>query len=221
MPIYATPPPIIIQVGDERPVPLTIPMRREYERLYKTQKLNPLFKKRLDINVDKIKAGTNRYVSVSAQTNIPWYIVGVIHLMECDCRFDCHLHNGDPIGKKTVNVPKGRPLLKHWEWEDSAVDALQIDALDTWNDWSIGGTLYKLEAYNGFGYRNRGIVSPYLWSGTRHYVRGKYRADGKWDSKLVSQQVGAALILKTMNDTGLITFPESLTLPKPVEIKLD
>ena len=43
-------------------------------------------------------------------------------------------------------------------------------------------TLYELERYNGFGYRDRRpqVLSPYLWSFSNHYSRGKYVADGRF-----------------------------------------
>lgn len=217
---YTQPPAIVINIGDERSVPLTPYLRKQYEKLYKGYKFNYAYKPQLDWAVGKVQEGQVRYQDVSAETGVPWYVVGVIHLLECDCRFDCHLHNGDPLKKKTVNVPKGRPLLKHWEWEDSAIDALQLEGLDTWKDWSIAGTLYTLEAYNGFGYRNRGRVSPYLWSGTTYYKGGKYKYDGKYDPKLVSKDVGVVPVLWKLDNLGVIRFPEDLSLPtKEVDVR--
>ena len=58
--------------------------------------------------------------------------------------------------------------------------------------------LFKLEANNGFGYRRKGINTPYLWSFTNHYRKGKYIADGKYSTEAVSKQVGAAILLKLL-----------------------
>ena len=72
-----------------------------------------------------------------------------------------------------------------------------------WNtstDWSLPGVLYQLEKYNGFGYRPLGIPSPYLWSFSNHYTRGKFTSDNHFDPNAVSQQVGAAAILHRMMD---------------------
>ena len=40
--------------------------------------------------------------------------------------------------------------------------------------------LFRLEAYNGSGYRDKhpDVKTPYLWSFSNHYTRGKYVADG-------------------------------------------
>jgi hypothetical protein len=35
-----------------------------------------------------------------------------------------------------------------------------------------GGALTLLEQYNGLGYANRGLPSPYIWSGTDRYLKG-------------------------------------------------
>ncbi len=46
----------------------------------------------------------------------------------------------------------------------------------------LPGTLYKIEGYNGWGYRMKHpqVYSPYLWGFSNHYQKGKYIADGTW-----------------------------------------
>ena len=72
---------------------------------------------------------------------------------------------------------------------------------------SISRALFRLEQYNGFGYRKStiGIKSPYLWSFCQHYTRGKFSFDGHYDPNLVSQQCGAGVMLRRMVDTGIVT----------------
>lgn len=67
-------------------------------------------------------------------------------------------------------------------------------------------TRSRLEAYNGFGYRRIGRVSPCLWSFSNHYGRGKFVADGKLNACARSQQCGAAVMLKLLADAGKIAF---------------
>jgi hypothetical protein len=52
------------------------------------------------------------------------------------------------------------------------------------------------------------VLSPYLWSGSYSYTQGKYAADGVWDPELVSQQFGAAVLLRRMVDKGLIRIDQ-------------
>lgn len=114
-----------------------------------------------------------------------------------------HLHADQRIigtGKKTTLVPKGRGPFS--SWEEAAVDALMNchPYAGKNKDWSIAGTLDILERYNGLGYRNKGLPSPYLWAGTDQYVKGKYVADGKYDPNHVDQQLGVAPILMKIRE---------------------
>lgn len=216
-----------MKVGDERPVPLTPGLRKEYERLYNSQVFKPKFKKLLEVDINKILIGADRYKAVSARTGVPWYVVGIMHLMECDSSFNRHLHNGDPLNHATVNVPKNRPNLPSWTWEDSAVDALQFEKISSWdargldhNDWTLGAVLYRLEAWNGFGSRQFNVPTPFLWSGTNFYKSGKYGRDGHWNPSLVSQQLGAAPILKSLQQQGIVQIPPTIT-PTPPSSKIN
>ncbi len=185
---------------------LTQTMRNEYESKFQTCTVRPQFSSSVNSVVARSVKARPRYEAVAARTNVPWHVIAVIHNLECGGRFDCHLHNGDPLKRRTVNVPAGRPAkgTAPFTWEESAVDALTFDRFSSWKDWSIGGTLYKIESYNGMGYRKRGVPSPYLWSGSQHYTRGKYVADGRFDPDAVSAQLGAAVVLRRMTDEALI-----------------
>lgn len=141
-----------------------------------------------------------RYQVVERQTRVPWAVVAVIHCREASFNFKAHLHNGDPLSARTVHVPAGRPFtgVPPFTWEASAVDALVYDHFAGKTDWSISTTLDRLEAYNGVGYRKRGLPSPYLWAGTDQYVSGKYVEDGIFSASTVDQQPGCAGILKLL-----------------------
>ena len=67
---------------------------------------------------------------------------------------------------------RGKPPFT---WEESASDALALRGLRGDTDWSLAGTLYQLEGYNGWGYRlyHQHVLSPYLWSYSNHYQSGK------------------------------------------------
>jgi hypothetical protein len=67
--------------------------------------------------------------------------------------------------------------------------------------------LTNLERYNGIGYAAKGKPSPYLWSGTDQYEKGKYVADGVYDPDKVDAQLGVAgLIMVMMQLDPSITF---------------
>ncbi|WP_343302941.1 hypothetical protein AAHN97_15430 [Chitinophaga niabensis] len=147
----------------------------------------------------------------SASGRIPWFFIACVHYLECSFNFSKHLHNGDPLTGYTVQVPAGRPKVGHpppFTFEESAVDALKFMKFDKVRQWTLPFILRKLEAYNGFGYfKYKKINSPYLWSFSGHYTKGKYVKDGKFDKDAVSQQMGSAVILKRMEERGLIYIP--------------
>lgn len=177
-------------------------LKAEYAHLWATAVTRTSFKPALDASAQKIIANKERYEAVAAMTKVPWYVIGLIHQMEAGCSFACHLHNGDSLARRTVQVPANRPSTGNgpYKWEVSACDALLMKHLDTVTDWTIERICYELERYNGWGYRrfHKTTLSPYLWSGTTHYARGKYVADGKWDSTAVSKQTGAIALLKRL-----------------------
>jgi len=143
-------------------------------------------------------AAKPRYQAVSAKTGVPWAVIAVIHERECSQNWGGSLAQGDPWDRISVHVPAGRGPFK--SWEDAAVDALvhgpPYAARNT--DWSIGGTLAKLEEYNGLGYAARRQPSPYIWSGTDQYRSGKYVRDGVYDPSAIDHQLGCAGLLMAM-----------------------
>lgn len=136
--------------------------------------------------------------------NIPWWFIAVTHYREAGFdqngspRWDTYLGNGQALNKKTTIVPKGRGPFK--TWEEGATDALVYAPpyAAKNKDWSIGGALAKIEEYNGLGYSNKGIPSPYVWAGTDQYTKGKYISDGVYSPTTVDSQLGCAGILKFM-----------------------
>lgn len=189
--------------------------RDGYRVLWQTCIVDPARRLEVEHSITEIIRGAKQYHEVGDATGVPWYVVGCLHLLECNCSFSHHLHNGDPLDRQTVHVPAERPpapwpiagLSRDELWFHSALDALRIASMDRWHDWSVPGILYNIERYNGFGYRSHDINSPYLWAASNHYVCGKYTADDKWSATAVSDQVGAAVVLRTMVNDGHIELP--------------
>lgn len=175
-------------------------LKAEYERLFKTCQVRKEREPVIRSISHQILDNYPRYKWLTTASGVPLHVIGVIHYRECGLSFDKHLHNGDPLKAKTTHVPPGRPEVDTWDWCISAADALRLVGFDKWHDWSIPGALWKLECYNGLGYRlfHVNCLSPYLWGGTNQYLRGGYSGDGHWDSKYVNQQIGVAALLKTL-----------------------
>jgi lysozyme family protein len=191
-------------------VTLSPALRREFEDLLDRCDIRPERAAEVDQIIARIVQNRARYENVAAETGVPWYVIAAIHAMETGLRFDRHLHNGDPLTGRTVQVPAGHPRsgAPPFTWEVSAKDALALRDLGRDTDWRVGSMLYELEGYNGWGYRlhHPHVLTPYLWSGSTNYTSGKYVADGRWSDTAVSKQCGAAVLLRRMAERGIISF---------------
>jgi len=143
----------------------------------------------------------DRYEEVSAATNMPAELIAALHWRESSGNFNTYLHQGDPLGKPAVNVPNNIPVF--YEWEEAAIHALNMQYHknrqenleiedDTRNPNALGS---YAETYNGLGYYNRGIPSPYVYAGTDQYTSGKYVSDGSFNQNVVDQQLGVMPML--------------------------
>ena len=199
---------------------LTEALKIEYRQLFSTCIINQAKASLVEAGLKKILDNKSRYQSAGSALGIPWYFIAVIHNMESSLNFNCHLHNGDPLTARTIHVPAGRPPQGNppYAWEESATDSLRFQRLDQRMDWSLPGLLFKLEAYNGFGYRTKHpeVLSPYLWSFSNHYTSGKFVADGRWSDTAVSNQCGAAVLLRRLAERQEIIFSN-----EPVTVKVE
>lgn len=192
-------------------LPVFDTLKDEYTRLFNTCVIREAHRSDINWAVGKIMETKNeeRWLPAAQEVCCPWYFVGLIHYMEGAIDFRAHLHNGDPLSERTVQVPENRPPV--WnppsDWTSSAIDSLTLEGFANQSDWSIARILYRFERNNGFGSRRNGIYTPYLWSFSNHYSRGKFVADRVWDPDAVSKQVGCAVILKAMVEKGLIAPP--------------
>ena len=177
----------------------------EYAAWFAAAKIRPEFRESTDWHLTMMRQSRGRYERLGKRLGVPWAFIAATHGLEASFNFRAHFHNGDfPLSRRTRQVPAGRPpnWLPPSDWESSAADALRLLGFTGQSDWSLPRTLYRLEAYNGFGYRRAGRASPYLWSFSSLYSRGKFVADGKFDPKARSKQCGAAVMLKLLDLGG-------------------
>ena len=146
-----------------------------------------------------------RYEEVASISKVPWYVIGAIHYREASLNFYAHLYNGDRLDRKTRNVPPNKPsgawppspFDPRTAWRTSAIDALH--EFDQIHSWTLEEMLYGFEKYNGFGYRSKNIVSPYVWNYSQYYTRGGFPQDRKWDQNYVSRQAGLGVLVKELS----------------------
>lgn len=183
-------------------------LKAEYSDLWASMAIRQSRLPEVDSIVQRIVGHKERYRTVEESTKVPWFVIAIIHNLEAGGDFTRHLHNGDPLTGRTVHVPAGRPPQGNppFTWEESASDAMGYDGLTQVTDWSIEHLAYLFEKFNGFGYRlyHPNVKSPYLWSFSNQYTSGKYVGDGLWSETAVSQQCGAMVLLKGLQQAGEI-----------------
>ena len=173
-------------------------LENQYAEYYAASAIQPASADNIAFYVSRLRKNRAVYEATGRDLGIPWYFVGIVHGMECGFNFNAHLHNGDPLSARTVQVPAGRPQAGQppFTWQESARDAFMLKGYHHETSWTTPRMLYLWEKYNGFGYRRLGVPTPYLWSFTTIYTKGKYTGDHQFDPNAVSKQCGTAGMLK-------------------------
>lgn len=182
----------------------------DQEARWNSARINPAFSIALDVSVDTFKRNIERYQRITQMRDngVPETVIFGLHQRESSGNFRCHPHEGSPLTGRTRYVPKGRlplPAQPPFTFEQSAADAYYVvDRLDV-IDWKrVQSALQGIESFNGLGYQNHhpDVPSPYLWSGTSVYRRGKYTGDGHFDAMATDKQLGCAAILLRLSQAG-------------------
>lgn len=203
--------------------------------------IHPEILPKAQATAQKIVALRDKYEPLEAQSGVPWYFIGLLHMRESNFDFGTHLHNGDPLNvdghfKRTTHVPASRPKAppqngKTYTFEESAMDALTLE-FGKVKDWNIEQIAFFQESYNGFGYRMRGLPSPYLWAGSNQYARGKFIRDGVFDASVVDSQLGVMVVLKCIleatqpipvtekQEAAPVPLSPAADIPKPKSVEL-
>jgi lysozyme family protein len=183
------------------------PRHATQEQRWQAAQIRPTWQSRVDDAVARYERTRERYQRIEDMRrapSVPARVIFVLHGRESTWNFGKHLHEGSPLTGRTRWIPKGRPLRGSppFAFEQSAEDALYLlKDMENWDWRAMGATLQNIETYNGLGYQKyrKGNPSPYLWSGTTVYERGKYVADGRFSSIAVDKQLGCAAILKAFH----------------------
>ena len=169
-----------------------------------SDKLSDSFKSQVASFLKIWASSKKRYGFVSLETNVPACLIASIHYRESNCDFKTYLHQGDPLGKPAVNEPNDIPVFN--EWEPAAIHALLMKASVrdfhriTFRTTDLNPLCAFAERYNGHGYKNRGLPSPYVLSGTEGYVKGKFVKDGVFDPNVVDKQIGVLPLMRAVLD---------------------
>lgn len=180
---------------------------KHQKELEKTQPTKLGREQQADLNAfqNNYEANKSRYEAVGKEADMPPQLVAAIHWRESSGNFGKYLHQGDPLGAPAKRVPTNIPVFGKDEWDKAAVHALKMkskckDELGINKDTQDRAKMAAFaERYNGMGYSNKGVPSPYVYSGTDSYTSGKYIADHVYSADTVDQQLGVVRLTDSIS----------------------
>jgi lysozyme family protein len=142
-------------------------------------------------------------------TGVPVIIAAASFEREAASNFNLNPAQGAPLHQRSTIIPHNGPFVT---WTQAQIAAYAIDGMDKVGaaNWSWPLACYYMERFNGFGPRNHGRHTGYLWSGSNIYTGGKYIADGVWSASTADQQLGVIPIMKR-----IVEMRPDLELPHP------
>jgi lysozyme family protein len=176
----------------------------QYATLWNSLKINPERVAEAQKTAKKIFANKSHYMAVEAVTGVPWWLIGVLHMRESNCDLRTYLGNGQSLDEVTTQVPEGRGPWS--SFEDGAIDAMRYEGFDKVKDWSMEHALFLAETFNGPGYHNKGLPSPYIVGGSNKQKPGKYTEDHGFDATIMDSQLGVACMLQALIQLGLVAL---------------
>jgi lysozyme family protein len=143
------------------------------------------------------------YQRVEQLTHVPAAGLMALAMREMSGNTHKYLGNGQSLKQRTTIVPLNRgPFLQDYpeDFVSGCLDSLHLDGLDqVWKaigGWSRARFCYESEAWNGWGYRARGIPSPYVFGATSVQLPGKFPRDHVFDANMMDPQLGTLAIVE-------------------------
>jgi len=199
-------------------------LKSEYADLIAAAHIRPECEHVLQKTADRLLHDKAVYARIFEATGVPVAVLMALSEREMSGNLHCYLGNGQRLTMRTTIVPKNRgPFPDTIDgFVAGALDALHLDGLDqitrTAEGWSLPRFAYESELWNGFGYRARGIPSPYVFGGTSVQRPGKFVADHVYSatkpdgSPLMDPQLGTLAIVEELfkRDPSLV-FASGIT----------
>lgn len=179
-------------------------LKAEYAQLIAAAKIRPECEHVLAVTARRLLHDKMIYQEIYAATGVPVAVLMALSEREMSGNLHCYLGNGQHLTMRTTIVPVGRGPFPDTPdgFVRGALDALRIDGLDkiaqTPEGWSLPRTAYEFELWNGFGYRARGIPSPYVFGATTVQRPGKFIRDHVYSATTMDPQLGALAIIEEL-----------------------
>jgi lysozyme family protein len=159
------------------------------------------------------------YLMVEQKTHVPAAVLMALAEREMDGNLHCYLGNGQNLKRRTTIVPIGRgPFMETFpnDFIAGCLDSLALDGLDkVWQDnpegWSLDRFAFEMESWNGWGYRARGIPSPYVFGATTVQRPGKFPRDHVFVATEMDPQIGTlAIVEEIVKQDPSLQFADSV-----------
>lgn len=196
-------------------------LESEYEFLWPLAKLSGPMASDAEKHAAFIIQNRKEFEAVDQALGMPWYIVACLSTMEMGLNFKGTILNGDDWHEQTYHYPAG---LGPWKsWVHAAIWGIQYEVkrFPAFSDirsypWkNVGSAFFFLECWNGqnariepqYSLTTPKGASPYIYSGTQFYVKGKKQEKpSRFTPDLVSQQPGCMAILLALKNSGIQLF---------------
>lgn len=179
---------------------------KEYDTLYKSARILPDQLGIVRASGKFILDNRDKFIAVAREIQCPWCFVGILSVMEAGHSFKGWLANGNPLTGKTYDVPEGLEVAGKnppYDWVEAAIVSLRLKKYEEITTWNFLIMLYCFEKWNGYGYRNKGHKSQYLWASTQYEEPGRYIADYVWSETALSDQAGCAALMLWLTEQGV------------------
>lgn len=162
----------------------------------------------IDAAVARLLRDADAYAAVEKISGVPTAALMALAEREMDGNLSCYLGNGQPLRMRTTIVPRGRgPFTGPNAFVAGCMDALTLDGLTRVPAWTLARFCYESEAWNGWGYRARGLPSPYVFGATTVQRPGKFVCDHVFDAHEMDPQIGTlALVLEIARQAPGLQF---------------
>lgn len=195
----------------------------EYARLASIATIKPSREHELEQACISLLRSKALYQRVEQLSHVPAAALMALAMREMSGNTRCYLGNGQRLTMRTTIVPKGRGPFPNTDdgFIAGCLDALAIDRLDQVykmaGAWSVARFCYESEEWNGWGYRARGIPSPYVFGGTTVQKAGKYVADHVYSATTMDPQLGTLALVQELVklDPSLAFFDHTPAIEAP------
>ncbi len=180
----------------------------KHKELLSSLSVKPAQNAQLQAAIGAIKHNWSRYKTVEKATGLPAALIAGIHYREASFSFNTKFHNGEALHIDGTVARQYYPYVKPFKtWEESAIHAINTMKKRQQEGFGLTATSKDLgkmaafaEMYNGLGYHNKNLVSPYVYGGTNKYEQGMYVADGKFNANVSDKRLGVIPIVQALLD---------------------